>query len=383
MNIASRLAHTGEYYFSRKLRELAALNAAGANIISLGIGSPDLPPHPSVVAALAESAAQPNAHGYQSYQGTPALRGAMAEFYQRHYGVSLDPATEILPLLGSKEGLMHIGMTFLEAGDAVLIPNPGYPTYRAVAEICGAEVREYDLTEAGGWLPDLAALAATDLARVKLMLVNYPHMPTGTAAGLPFLIELVAFATAHDILLVHDNPYGFILNETPPLSLLAVPGAREVAVELNSLSKSHNLAGWRVGLLAGRADVIANVLRFKSNMDSGMFLPVQQAAVAALCLGHDWLADLNATYRARRTLVVELLQALGCTPAPGQVGLFIWAAVPAGYADGYALSDAVLAEARVFLTPGGIFGSNGNGYIRASLCQPEELLREALRRVEF
>lgn len=383
MKIASRLAHTGEYYFSRKLRELAALNAAGANIISLGIGSPDLPPHPSVVAALAESAAQPNAHGYQSYQGTPALRGAMAEFYQRHYGVSLDPATEILPLLGSKEGLMHIGMTFLEAGDAVLIPNPGYPTYRAVAEICGAEVREYDLTEAGGWLPDLAALAATDLARVKLMLVNYPHMPTGTAAGLPFLIELVAFATAHDILLVHDNPYGFILNETPPLSLLAVPGAREVAVELNSLSKSHNLAGWRVGLLAGRADVIANVLRFKSNMDSGMFLPVQQAAVAALCLGHDWLADLNATYRARRTLVVELLQALGCTPAPGQVGLFIWAAVPLGYADGYALSDAVLAEARVFLTPGGIFGSNGNGYIRASLCQPEELLREALRRVEF
>jgi LL-diaminopimelate aminotransferase len=383
MKIASRLAHTGEYYFSRKLRELAALNAAGANIISLGIGSPDLPPHPSVVAALAESAAQPNAHGYQSYQGTPALRGAMAEFYQRHYGVSLDPATEILPLLGSKEGLMHIGMTFLEAGDAVLIPNPGYPTYRAVAEICGAEVREYDLTEAGGWLPDLAALAATDLARVKLMLVNYPHMPTGTAAGLPFLIELVAFATAHDILLVHDNPYGFILNETPPLSLLAVPGAREVAVELNSLSKSHNLAGWRVGLLAGRADVIANVLRFKSNMDSGMFLPVQQAAVAALGLGHDWLADLNATYRARRTLVVELLQALGCTPAPGQVGLFIWAAVPAGYVDGYALSDAVLAEARVFLTPGGIFGSNGNGYIRASLCQPEELLREALRRVEF
>ena len=382
MNIASRLAHTGEYYFSRKLRELAALNAAGANIISLGIGSPDLPPHPSVIAALAQSAAQPNAHGYQGYQGTPALRAAMAEFYQRHYGVGLDPATEILPLLGSKEGLMHIGMTFLEAGDAVLIPNPGYPTYRAVAEICGAEVREYDLTAANGWLPDLEALAATDLSRVKLMLVNYPHMPTGTAVGLPFLTKLVAFATAHDILLVHDNPYGFILNETPPLSLLAVPGARAVAVELNSLSKSHNLAGWRVGLLAGRADVIANVLRFKSNMDSGMFLPVQQAAVAALGLGDDWFADLNATYRARRALVVELLQALGCAPAPGQVGLFIWAAVPAGFADGYALSDAVLADARVFLTPGGIFGSNGLGYIRASLCQPEALLREAVLRVQ-
>ena len=383
MNIplASRLVHTGEYYFSRKLRELAVLNAAGANIISLGIGSPDLPPHPSVIAALAQSAVQPNAHGYQGYQGTPTLRGAMAEFYQRHYGVALDPATEILPLLGSKEGLMHIGMAFLEAGDAVLIPNPGYPTYRAVAEICGAEVREYDLTAANGWLPDLDALAATDLSRVKLMLVNYPHMPTGTAAGRPFLTQLVEFAQAHDILLVHDNPYGFILNETPPLSLLAVPGAREVAIELNSLSKSHNLAGWRVGLLAGRADVIANVLRFKSNMDSGMFLPVQQAAMAALALGDDWFRDLNATYRARRALVVELLQALGCAPAPGQTGLFIWAAVPAGFADGYALSDAVLAEARVFLTPGGIFGSNGNGYIRASLCQPEALLCEALARV--
>ena len=382
IQIASRLAHTGEYYFSRKLRELAALNAAGANIISLGIGSPDLPPHPSVIAALAASAAQPNAHGYQSYQGTPALRGAVAEFYQRHYGVALDPATEILPLLGSKEGLMHIGMTFLEAGDAVLIPNPGYPTYRAVAEICGAEVREYDLTEASGWLPDLDALAATDLSRVKLMLVNYPHMPTGTAAGRPFLTRLVEFATAHNILLVHDNPYGFILNETPPLSLLAVPGAREIAVELNSLSKSHNLAGWRVGLLAGRADIIANVLRFKSNMDSGMFLPVQQAAVAALALDDDWFTGLNATYRARRALVLELLEALGCAPAPDQVGLFIWAAVPAGFADGYALSDAVLAEARVFLTPGGIFGSNGLGYIRASLCQPVALLREALARVQ-
>ena len=381
VSVASRLAHTGEYYFSRKLRELAALNAAGANIISLGIGSPDLPPHPSVTAALAASAALPTAHGYQGYQGTPALRGALAEFYQRHYGVALDPATEILPLLGSKEGLMHIGMTFLEAGDAVLIPNPGYPTYRAVAEICGAEVRAYDLTEAHGWLPDLDALAETDLSAVKLMLVNYPHMPTGASADAAFLTRLVAFAQQHDILLVHDNPYGFILNETPPVSLLAVPGARAVAVELNSLSKSHNMAGWRVGLLAGRADVIANVLRFKSNMDSGMFLAVQQAAVAALALGDDWFRALNATYRARRTLVVALLRALGCAPAPGQVGLFIWAAVPAGFADGYALSDAVLAEARVFLTPGGIFGNNGNGYIRASLCQPEGLLREALARV--
>ena len=379
--IASRLAQTGEYYFSRKLRELAALNAAGANIISLGIGSPDLPPHPSVVAALTATAAVPTAHGYQSYQGTPALRTAMADFYARHYGVSLDPASEVLPLLGSKEGLMHVAMTFLEAGDAVLIPNPGYPTYRAVAEISGAEVREYDLTEAGGWLPDLEALAETDLSKVKLMLVNYPHMPTGTAPKAGFLETLVAFAQRHGILLVHDNPYGFILNVTPPVSLLAVPGAREVALELNSLSKSHNLAGWRVGMLVGRTDLLAAVLRFKSQLDSGMFLGVQQAAVAALALGPEWFAELNATYRARRELVLELLRALGCRPAAGQVGLFIWAAVPAGYADGYALSDAVLAQARVFLTPGGIFGSNGNGYVRASLCQPEAVLREALARV--
>ena len=378
---ASRLASTGEYYFSRKLRELAALNAAGANIISLGIGSPDLPPHPSVVAALAATAALSSAHGYQSYQGTPALRQAMADFYQQWYGVALDPASEVLPLAGSKEGLMHIGMAFLEAGDAVLIPNPGYPTYRAVAELCGAEVREYDLTAETGWLPDLAALAASDLSGVKMMLVNYPHMPTGTPASPEFLTRLVAFARAHGIMLVHDNPYGFVLNETPPVSLLSVPGAKDVALELNSLSKSHNLAGWRVGMLVGRADWLATVLRFKSNMDSGMFLGIQQAAVAALALGPEWFAELNATYRARRELVRELLAALGCEAAPGQTGLFVWARVPAAYPDGYAFSDAVLAEARVFLTPGGIFGSNGSGYVRASLCQPEAGLREALARV--
>ena len=382
IDAASRLANTGEYYFSRKLRELAALNAAGADILSLGIGSPDLPPHPSVVAALGATAALPGAHGYQSYQGTPALRQAMADFYQRWYGVALDPATEVLPLAGSKEGLMHIGMAFLEAGDAVLIPNPGYPTYRAVAEICGAEVRAYDLTAETDWMPDLDALATSDLRGVKMMLVNYPHMPTGTPASPAFLQKLVDFAAAHGIMLVHDNPYGFVLNETPPTSLLSVPGAREVALELNSLSKSHNLAGWRVGMLVGRADWLTEVLRFKSNMDSGMFLGIQQAAVVALALGPEWFAQLNATYRARREVVRELLATLGCVAAPGQTGLFVWAKVPAAYADGYALSDAVLAEARVFLTPGGIFGSNGNGYVRASLCQPEAVLREALQRVK-
>ena len=377
---AQRLAQTGEYYFSRKLREIAALNQAGADIISLGIGSPDLPPHPSVTAALTAAAALPTSHGYQGYQGTPALRAAVAGWYARAYGVALDPATEILPLLGSKEGLMHIGMTFLGPGDGVLIPNPGYPTYRAVAEICGATIREYDLTEAGGWLPDLAALAAADLRGVKLMLVNYPHMPTGTRADAAFLARLVAFAQAHQIMLVHDNPYSFILNDEP-LSLLAVPGAREVALELNSLSKSHNMAGWRVGLLAGRADWLQEVLRFKSNMDSGMFLPVQQAAVAALALGPEWFAELNATYRARRAVVFELLHALGCHPDPGQTGLFVWAAVPPAYPDGYALSDELLREARVFITPGGIFGSNGNGYIRVSLCQSEAVLQQAVARI--
>lgn len=380
VSTAQRLANTGEYYFSQKLREIAALNQAGADIISLGIGSPDLPPHPTVTAALTASAALPTAHGYQSYQGTPALRAAMAEWYGRAYGVTLDPATEILPLLGSKEGLMHIGMTFLEAGDTVLIPNPGYPTYRAVAEICGATIREYNLTEATGWLPDLGALAASDLRGVKMMLVNYPHMPTGTRADAAFLARLVAFAQAHQIMLVHDNPYSFILNDNPT-SLLSVPGAREVALELNSLSKSHNMAGWRVGLLAGRADWLKEVLRFKSNMDSGMFLPVQQAAVAALALGPEWFAELNATYQARRAVVMELLHTLGCQPDPSQTGLFVWAAVPAGYADGYALSDELLHDARVFITPGGIFGSNGNNYIRVSLCQPEALLRKAMERI--
>ncbi|SDY38435.1 pyridoxal phosphate-dependent aminotransferase [Hymenobacter psychrophilus] len=382
MQVASRLQHTQEYYFSQKLREIAALNQLGEPVINLGIGSPDLPPHPHVVAALTDAAQRPDAHAYQSYQGVPALRQAMAGWYQRQYGVTLDPATEILPLLGSKEGIMHISMTFLEAGDEVLLPNPGYPAYRAAAQLSGATPHDYDLTAETNWLPDLEALARQDLRRVKIMWVNYPHMPTGTPPPPGFFERLVAFARDHDILLVHDNPYSFILNERPAQSLLAVAGAREVVLELNSLSKSHNLAGWRVGLLAGRADLLQQVLRFKSNLDSGMFLPVQLAAVAALGLDDSWQHELNARYAARRELVLELLAQLGCYPTPGQVGLFVWAAVPPEYADGYALSDALLHQARVFLTPGGIFGSNGNGYIRVSLCQPPEVLQAALKRVQ-
>jgi len=382
LSVASRLQHTSEYYFSRKLREIDALNQTGAPVINLGIGSPDLPPHPSVVAALTTAAQQPNTHAYQNYKGVPALRQAMAGWYQRQYGVALDPDAEVLPLLGSKEGIIHVSMTFLEAGDEVLIPNPGYPAYRAAAQLSGATAVEYDLTAENHWLPDLDALAQTDLRRVKLMWVNYPHMPTGTAATPAFFERLVAFATAHGILLVHDNPYSFILNTAPPQSLLAVPGAREVALELNSLSKSHNMAGWRVGMLVGRADLLQEVLRFKSNLDSGMFLPVQLAAVAALQLDAAWYEELNAHYRARRELVFELLDTIGCPYERHQVGLFVWAAVPAGYADGYALSDELLLAARVFLTPGGIFGSNGNGFIRVSLCQTTDVLRAALTRVK-
>lgn len=381
MQVASRLQHIQEYYFSQKLREIDGLNKAGAQVINLGIGSPDMPPHPKVIAALTRAAEQPNTHAYQGYKGVPALRQAMADWYQRQYGVALNPDTELLPLLGSKEGIIHISMTLLEAGDEVLIPNPGYPAYRAAAHLSGATPIDYDLTADNHWLPDLEALAQRDLSRVKLMWVNYPHMPTGTAPSPEFFEQLVAFARAHNILLVHDNPYSFILNQTKPQSLLAVPGAREVALELNSLSKSHNMAGWRVGLLAGRADVLQDVLRFKSNLDSGMFLPVQLAAVEALNLDNSWYEELNAHYRTRRELVFELLHLLGCSFDANQVGLFVWAPIPATYADGYALSDAILQQARVFLTPGGIFGSNGNGFIRISLCQPTEVLQQALARI--
>ncbi|HEX8348428.1 MAG TPA: aminotransferase class I/II-fold pyridoxal phosphate-dependent enzyme [Hymenobacter sp.] len=380
ISTAQRLAHTGEYYFSQKLREIEGLNKAGADIINLGIGSPDMPPHPSVIQALTASAEQPNTHAYQGYKGTPALREAIAGWYQRSYGVPLNPDTEVLPLLGSKEGIMHICMTFLQEGDEVLIPNPGYPTYRAAAQLSGATILDYDLTAESGWLPDLQDLAQRDLSRVKLMLVNYPHMPTGAQATPEFFAELIAFAKAQNILLVHDNPYSFILNDQPT-SLLATPGAKDVVLELNSLSKSHNMAGWRVGMLVGRADLLQDVLRFKSNMDSGMFLPVQRAAVAALQLGDDWYQELNSHYRARRELVFELLTTIGCTFDRNQTGLFVWAAIPAGYADGYAVSDKFLAEARVFITPGGIFGSNGNPFVRVSLCQPEKVLKASLERI--
>lgn len=379
--VAKRLQQTEEYYFSRKLREIDEMNRQGAAVINLGIGSPDQSPHESVVAALHASALKAGSHGYQSYKGSPLLRKAFAGWYAKYYGVTLDPDKEILPLIGSKEGILHICMTFLGEGDEALVPNPGYPTYRSAVQLSGAACIDYDLLEEHSWLPDLEALEKRDLSRVKLMWVNYPHMPTGTRGDTAFFSKLIAFAGKHNILLCHDNPYSFILNDMPQ-SLLAVDGAKEVTLELNSLSKSHNMAGWRLGMLAGREEWINEVLRFKSNMDSGMFLPVQMAAVEALGLGEEWYSSLNAMYKIRRQKVFELLELLECDFDVHQSGLFVWAKVPPRYADGYALSDEILYQAHVFITPGGIFGTNGNGYIRVSLCRDEAVLTEAFGRVK-
>lgn len=381
LQVAKRLQQTEEYYFSKKLREIDEMNKAGAKVINLGIGSPDLPPHPSVIAALHEYAQRPDTHAYQGYKGIPAIRKAMADWYQRFYGVALDPEKEVLPLIGSKEGIMHICMTYLQEGDEALVPNPGYPTYRSAVNLSGATVVDYDLEEKNGWLPDLDALAKRDLSKVKLMWVNYPHMPTGARFNEEFARKLVAFAEQHNILICHDNPYSFILNKEPQ-SLLQTPGAREVVLELNSLSKSSNMAGWRVGMLVGKQEWINEVLRFKSNMDSGMFQPLQMAAVKALELGAEWYAELNGIYEGRRKKVFELLELLDCTFDKNQVGLFVWAKIPATVKDGFSLTDEILQQAQVFITPGGIFGSNGNGYIRVSLCKDEKVFDEVLDRIK-
>ena len=380
MQTSNRLEGIGEYYFSQKLREIEQLNKAGKQIINLGIGSPDLAPHPDVIKVLQETSAADNVHAYQSYKGSPILRNAISEFYKKWYDVSVDPESEVLPLIGSKEGIMHICMTYLNAGDQALIPNPGYPTYSSAVKLAGGEPVYYDLTLAGNWEPDLEALEKTDLSKVKLMWVNYPHMPTGQFPSVRFFEALIAFATRHQILICHDNPYSFILNETPQ-SLLSVKGAKEVVVELNSLSKSSNMAGWRVGMLVGKKERIEEVLRFKSNMDSGMYLPIQLAAAKALGLGKDWYDSINVIYKARREKVFELLDLLNCTYSQTQVGMFVWASIPSNYPDGFALSDKVLYDANVFITPGGIFGTGGNGFIRISLCAPVERFELAIERV--
>ncbi len=378
---STRLEGIGEYYFSRKLREVEELNRQGKAVINLGIGSPDLPPHPEVIRVLQEESAKPGVHAYQSYKGAAVLRQAISNWYGRMYQVTLDTDTEVLPLIGSKEGIMHICMTYIDKGDEVLVPNPGYPTYRSAVQLAGGTCRDYLLLEENNYYPDLAALEQEGLERVKLMFVNYPHMPTGQGAAAEEFEKLVSFARAHNILLVHDNPYSFILNDKP-VSLLATKGAMECVIELNSLSKSHNMAGWRVGMLCAARERIDEVLRFKSNMDSGMFLPLQLAAARALELGTDWQEEVNAVYRRRRDMVFTLLDRLGCSYSRFQAGMFVWAAIPAGYQDGYMLSDEVLQQASVFITPGGIFGDAGNDYIRVSLCAPVQRFEEAIKRID-
>jgi LL-diaminopimelate aminotransferase len=377
---ANRLQGIGEYYFSQKLREIDELNKQGKNIINLGIGSPDLPPHPEVIKVLQEESAKPNVHAYQSYKGSPILRNAIKNWYNKWYNVELNADTEILPLIGSKEGIMHICMTYLNEGDEVLVPNPGYPTYRSAVKLAGGVSVDYDLTEASNYEPDFDALSKMDLSKVKLLFVNYPQMPTGTNGNKALFEKIVAFGKQHNILIIHDNPYSFILNDEP-LSLLSVDGAKDVVIELNSLSKSHNMAGWRVGMLCGAKERIDEVLRFKSNMDSGMFLPAQLAAAKALSLGSEWHEEVNSIYNERRVKVFELLDLLGCEYSKSQVGMFVWAKIPSKYKTGYELSDEVLYNSNVFITPGGIFGTAGDGYIRVSLCGSIERFEEAITRI--
>lgn len=378
--VAKRLNGIGEYYFSQKLREIDQLNKAGKNIINLGIGSPDLPPHPSVIEALQLKAQLPDSHAYQSYKGLPVLRNAISNWYGNWYNVVLNPDTEVLPLLGSKEGIMHICMTYLGEGDEALVPNPGYPTYTSAVKLSGANPVYYELKESKDWAPDFAELEKKDLSKVKIMWVNYPHMPTGQQATNQLFEEIIAFGKRNQILICHDNPYSFILNDQP-LSILQVPGAMETALELNSLSKSQNMAGWRVGMLCGAAERINEVLTFKSNMDSGMFLPVQYAAATALGLGKEWYDEINGIYAERRKKVFELLDHLSCSYSKDQAGMFVWASIPEEMKDGYELSDQVLYNKGVFITPGGIFGSAGNRFVRVSLCGSVEKFDQAILRI--
>lgn len=384
---ADRLGQVKEYYFSKKLREVAQMNQTSPKVINLGIGSPDRPPHPSVIETLHQAASQSNTHGYAGYKGAQELRDAFSAWYKKYYKVDLNPDSEILPLIGSKEGIMHISMTFLNPGDEVLVPDPGYPSYRSASELAGATCVTYDLTEEQEWKPNLEALEKRDLSKVKLMWVNSPHMPTGTPASREVFEQLVDFAKKHNILLCHDNPYSFVLpqgdfSHPKPLSIFNIEGAREVAIELNSLSKSHNMAGWRIGVLSAQEDIVQAVMRFKSNMDSGMFLPMQLAAAKALSLDEEWFLELNEEYAKRCQKVKELFDLLDCTYRDNQQGLFIWAKIPEAYKDAYELCDKILYDARVFVTPGGIFGKNGEQYVRISLCSNIAQIEEAIKRVK-
>lgn len=378
---AERLNNVQEYYFSRKLKEVARMNAEGKDIISLAIGSPDMPPSPETIEKLCEVAHDPDAHGYQPTSGTPELREAMAGYYKRWYGVDIDPRTEIQPLIGSKEGILHITLAFCNPGDKVLVPNPGYPTYTSLSKILGQEIVNYNLREDKGWQPDWEQLEKMDLNGVRLMWTNYPNMPTGGNAMMETYIKLVRFAQKHDIVVVNDNPYSFIINEHP-ISLLQVPGAKDCCIELNSMSKSHNMPGWRVGLCATNATFISWILKIKSNIDSGTFRGLQLAAAQAYRNSDEWHHTANfQTYKRRRDIAEEMMKTMGCTFDTSQVGMFLWGRIPDSYKDCEELTERILHEARVFITPGFIFGSNGNRYVRISLCAKDEKMREALGRI--
>ena len=383
MKAADRVNEIQEYYFSRKLKEVAKLNAEGQDIISLAIGSPDLPPSKQTIEKLCEVARMPDAHGYQPTMGTPELRKAMAGFYQRWYGVTLNPQTEILPLIGSKEGILHVTLAFVNPGDKVLVPDPGYPTYTSLSKILGAKVVNYSLCEDNDWQPDFDMLEKMDLTGVKLMWTNYPNMPTGAAADMETYVRLVAFAKEHDLVVVNDNPYSFILNEGKKCSIMQVEGAKDCCIELNSMSKAYNMPGWRVGMCVSNPKFMSWVLKIKSNIDSGTFRGIQLAAAEALNDNDEaWHREYNIeVYKRRRGIAEEIMCALGCTFKQKQVGMFLWGRIPEYYVDVEELTERVLHEARVFITPGFIFGENGKRYVRISLCAKEEKLEEALRRI--
>jgi LL-diaminopimelate aminotransferase len=377
---AERLSVVDEYYFSTKLKQIEMMRSSGADVINLGIGSPDMAPSENSVNRLIEEIRKPNVHGYQSYTGVFALRKAYSDWYLKYFNVRLDPDSEILPLIGSKEGIMHISMAFIDPGDEVLVPDPGYPTYSSVTNLVGGIVRTYDLFEEDGWLPDFDKLENGNLSKVKMMWVNYPHMPTGTKGSQILFERLVTFANKHQILLCNDNPYSFILNNEYQ-SILYVDGAKEVALELNSLSKSHNMAGWRLGMVAGDKEYIKSILRVKSNMDSGMFLPVQLAAAEALNNPANWYSEINSVYHKRRMIAEEIMVSLGCRFNPDQTGLFLWGRIPEKAESSESLTDDLLQKAHLFITPGSIFGKNGTRYVRISLCSNEEILLKAKERV--
>lgn len=377
---ADRISQVKEYYFSRKLREIAKLNAQGLDIISLGIGGPDRPPQADAIEVLCNEARRTNTHGYQPYTGIPELRQAFANWYRRYFGIALDPTTEIQPLIGSKEGILHTTLAFVNPGDGVLVPNPGYPTYTAVSQLAGAKIYKYDLTEQSNWEPDFASLESFPLENIKLMWVNYPNMPTGHRASRDLFQKLIDFGTRHGIIIVNDNPYSFILNDTP-LSIFCIDRAKDIAIELNSLSKSHNMAGWRIAMVASNKNFIEWILRVKSNIDSGQFRPMMLAAAKALDCDQSWYDQINETYRRRRHIAEQIMDALCCTFDATQTGLFLWGKIPDSEKDSETVTEKILSDARVFITPGFIFGSNGNRYIRISLCATEERMIEALERI--